>query len=34
VFGFADRIAEMDDGVVVRVEDRVPSQVAYPSGPT
>ncbi len=32
VFGFADRIAEMDDGVVVRVEDRVPTQVAYPSG--
>ena len=32
VFGFADRIAEMDDGVVVRVEDRVPSEVAYPSG--
>ena len=32
VFGFADRIAEMDDGVVVRVEDRVPTEVAYPSG--
>ena len=34
VFGFADRISEMDDGVVVRVEDRVPTEVAYPSGPT
>jgi putative ABC transport system ATP-binding protein len=32
VFGFADRIAEMDDGVVVRVEDRVPTETAYPSG--
>ena len=32
VFGFADRIAEMDDGVVVRVEDRVPAQAAYPTG--
>jgi putative ABC transport system ATP-binding protein len=31
VFGFADRIAEMDDGVVIRVEDRVPTEVAYPS---
>jgi putative ABC transport system ATP-binding protein len=34
VFGFADRIAEMDDGVVVRVEDRIPTEVAYPSGPS
>ena len=33
VFGFANRIAEMDDGVVVRVEDRIPTEVAYPSGP-
>ena len=32
VFGFADRIAEMDDGVVVRVEDRVPAPGAYSSG--
>ena len=32
VFGFADRIAEMDDGVVVRVEDRFPAQAAYPTG--
>jgi len=31
VFGFADRIAEMDDGVVIRVEDRVPGANAYPS---
>ena len=31
VFGFADRIAEMDDGVVIRVEDRVPGPNAYPS---
>jgi putative ABC transport system ATP-binding protein len=32
VFGFADRIAEMDDGVVIRVEDRVPNPNAYSSG--
>ena len=31
VFGFADRIAEMDDGVVIRVEDRVPAPNAYPA---
>ena len=34
VFGFADRIAEMDDGVVIRVEDRVPNPCAYSSGHT
>jgi ABC-type siderophore export system fused ATPase/permease subunit len=34
VFGFADRIAEMDDGVVIRVEDRVPNPSAYSSGHT
>jgi putative ABC transport system ATP-binding protein len=30
VFGFADRIAEMDDGVVVRSERRVATETAYP----
>ena len=30
VFGFADRIAEMDDGMVVRVEDRQAAPTAYP----
>ena len=34
VFSFADRIAEMDDGVVIRVEDRVPSPITYPAGPS
>jgi putative ABC transport system ATP-binding protein len=32
VFSFADRIAEMDDGVVVRVEDRASTETAYPRG--
>jgi ABC-type siderophore export system fused ATPase/permease subunit len=30
VFGFADRIAEMDDGLVVRVQDRAVAPTAYP----
>jgi putative ABC transport system ATP-binding protein len=34
IFEFADRIAEMDDGVVIRVEDRVPNPNAYSSGHT
>jgi putative ABC transport system ATP-binding protein len=29
VFSFADRIAEMDDGLVVRVEERVAAPIAY-----